>query len=182
MNCRLAVLACTLLVASAGANAADWTPHRVFIAAGGVTVHGTYSFTAGVAFPWQWERLSRTGEWTAATELFASHWTAKQAAGGREGFTQVAVAPLFRFRFDRGRSPWFAEGGIGLTWIDGLYATDRKRFSTRFNFYDAIGAGFTFGAQGEHEIGLRFSHVSNAGIRHPNPGENFLQLRYARNF
>jgi hypothetical protein len=31
-------------------------------------------------------------------------------------------------------------------------------------------------------VGLRLSHVSNAGIKEPNPGENFLQLRYARSF
>lgn len=29
---------------------------------------------------------------------------------------------------------------------------------------------------------LRLQHFSNASIRHPNPGENFVQLRYARRF
>ena len=28
-----------------------------------------------------------------------------------------------------------------------------------------------------HELALRVQHYSNAGIRHPNPGENFVQLR-----
>ena len=30
---------------------------------------------------------------------------------------------------------------------------------------------------GAHELALRVQHYSNAGIRHPNPGENFVQLR-----
>lgn len=164
------------------ADAMDWAPAGFFIAEGGVTVHGTLSVTAGVAWPWQWTHAWRGGEWTASTELFVSHWSAKQPGGGRAAFTQVGLAPLFRYRFERGRSPVFAEGGVGVSYIDGLYTTDRKQFSTRFNFYDVVGIGMNFGAHGEHEIGLRFSHVSNAGIKHPNPGENFLQLRYARRF
>jgi Lipid A 3-O-deacylase (PagL) len=36
-----------------------------------------------------------------------------------------------------------------------------------------------FGADGEHELALRLQHFSNGGIRRPNPGETFLQLRYA---
>jgi lipid A 3-O-deacylase len=30
------------------------------------------------------------------------------------------------------------------------------------------------------DLSLRLQHVSNAGIKEPNPGENFVQLRYAR--
>ena len=33
-----------------------------------------------------------------------------------------------------------------------------------------------------HELALRLQHFSNAGIKHPNPGENFVQLRYAQGF
>jgi hypothetical protein len=29
---------------------------------------------------------------------------------------------------------------------------------------------------------LRIQHSSNASLKHPNPGQNFLQLRYARHF
>ena len=39
-----------------------------------------------------------------------------------------------------------------------------------------------FGEQKLNEISLRFEHHSNAAIKQPNPGENFLQLRYARRF
>jgi len=156
-------------------------PSTVFIAEGGVSVHGTYSFTAGLAWPSAWRRTSHNGEWTASIEAFASHWSA-HFEGERRGYTQVGVVPLVRYRFDHGQSRWFAEGGVGLSWLDGLYQRDNKRFSTRFNFYDTLAVGYSFGMRREHELSVRASHVSNAGLKEPNPGENFIQLRYARNF
>jgi lipid A 3-O-deacylase len=42
-----------------------------------------------------------------------------------------------------------------------------------------VAIGRRFGASKEHEVMLRLQHFSNAGIKHPNPGEDFLQLRYA---
>ncbi len=47
---------------------------------------------------------------------------------------------------------------------------------------DHLAAGWQFGPRRDHELTLRIQHFSNAGIRHPNPGENFVQLRYARRF
>jgi hypothetical protein len=65
---------------------------------------------------------------------------------------------------------------------DKPYRTPAKEFGTRFNFVDTAGVGRSFGAQRKHELGLRLVHMSNAGIKEPNPGENFLQLRYAASF
>jgi len=157
-------------------------PRAMFLAEGGATVHGSYAVTMGVSWPWQWQRHSRRGQWTGATEAFVSHWNARSPRGGREGYTQVGIAPVLRYRFAHGRSPWFVEAGIGLSWFDSYYETNRKRFSTRFNFYDTIGVGRSFGDAREHEWSLRLTHISNAGIRKPNPGEDFVQLRYTRNF
>jgi lipid A 3-O-deacylase len=179
---RLRCVFASMVLATGPVLAADWAPRSAFLAEGGVTVHGTYSVTAGVSWALPWQRASRAGQWTAALEGMISYWSARQPGGGRAGFTQLALVPVARYRFDNGRSPWFAEGGIGLSFTNRIYETDRKRFSTRFNFHDDIGVGRSFGANWENEIGVRFTHVSNAGIRHPNPGENFIQLRYSRNF
>lgn len=75
-----------------------------------------------------------------------------------------------RRRFDR-RS-------VNRPWITPLYRTDEKRFSTKFNFGDYISLGYELGHGKAHEIGLRLEHYSNAGIDSPNPGEEFLHLRY----
>ncbi len=37
-------------------------------------------------------------------------------------------------------------------------------------------------AERRHALVLRIQHVSNAGIKRPTPGENFLQLRYQASF
>jgi hypothetical protein len=44
------------------------------------------------------------------------------------------------------------------------------------------GAGAQLRPQRAHELSLRIQHSSNAGIKEPNPGENFLLLRYAHVF
>jgi hypothetical protein len=181
MKWQAALVATTLVVAGSGLHAQDWRPTSAFIAQGGVTAHGNYSVTAGVSWPWNWQRHGGRGEWSGYTEVFASHWNSK-VSGGHMSFTQLGAVPVFRYRFAEGRSPWFLEGGIGVSYMDRLYQRGPKRFSTQWNFYDTVGVGRSFGARNEHEIALRLSHISNAGFKEPNPGENFLQLRYARHF
>ena len=162
------------------AQALDLLPAGAFVQ-GGVAKHGSYSASAGVFWPWAWRREMARGEWTGITELFVSHWSADTGAG-REGLTQVGLLPLLRYNFARGGGSWFAEAGIGISAMDQNYRTEEKQFSSRFNFVDVLGVGRSFGAQGHSELGLRLSHVSNAGIKKPNPGENFVQLRYAVRF
>ena len=72
--------------------------------------------------------------------------------------------------------------GVGLTATSSVYQTRQKHFSTSFNFGTHLAIGRSFGERREHEVSLRIEHFSNAGIKHPNPGENFVQLRYARRF
>jgi len=152
-----------------------------FALEGGIADRGTYSVSAGVSWPWTWRASRWGGEWTGASEVFLSHWSARRD-DGRESRTLLGALPMFRYRFNEGRSDWFAEGGIGVSYMDALYRTENKQFSTQFNFMSVLGTGRSFGAQREHELSLRISHLSNAGIKKPNPGEQFLQLRYARRF
>lgn len=170
------VAACAGLAALA-AQAADWQPSSVFIQAG-TAPHGSYSVTAGVAWPWQWRKELGPGVFTAQTEAFLSGWSGRGATG-RQSFVQLGLLPVLRYRFG---PSWFAEAGIGLSVTDRPYETARKTFSTRFNFADMLGVGYAFGADGGQELGVRVMHFSNAGIRAPNPGENFLLLRYSTRF
>lgn len=183
MEMRLLLVTLALVGGAAHAQVRPGAPSGIgaFIAEGGVSVHGSYSLTAGITWDWRWRTVTAHGEWTGMTEVFASHWNSP-VPEGRETLTQVGVLPVFRMRFDQGRSDWFMDLGIGLTYSDRLYRRRSKQFSTRFNFEDMIGVGRSFGAQREHDLSLRLAHISNAGIRNPNPGENFVQLRYARRF
>ncbi len=89
----------------------------------------------------------------------------------------VGLTPIARW--------WFLpdtalEAGIGAN----LFSATRigsKRISTAYQFGDSIGlyhrlAGTSWG------LGVRFTHYSNADIKRPNPGQNYLQLRISHEF
>jgi lipid A 3-O-deacylase len=176
----LALLA-SLLGLAQPALAADWRPDGVFVEAGAGD-HRAGEATVGVMWAWDFRKAFWGGELTADTEVFASHWSARASEGRRESYTLVGVQPLLRYRFSQGRSPWFAEAGIGVSVMDNAYNTPAKRQATRFNFYDSIAVGRNFGLNNKHEVSLRLTHLSNADIKKPNPGEEFLALRYALRF
>jgi lipid A 3-O-deacylase len=174
----------TALACAAGLQAAhafDWRPDGVALQAG---VGGRGSAIAGVGLVWDWDfqRLRRKAELTAHTELMLNHWRADEVGGGKQGLTQVVLLPSLRMRLSRGASPWFIELGIGASWMDQKLVTPRKTFGSQWNFYDMMGIGHSFGAEHEHELAVRWVHVSNAGLKKPNPGQDFLQLRYVARF
>ena len=54
--------------------------------------------------------------------------------------------------------------------------------STAFQFADMLGVGMQFGREARSTLGLRVQHLSNLGIKKPNPGIEFLQLYYSYRF
>ena len=155
-----------------------WAPSAVFLQAG--NAGHTRQLTAGLR--WDWARQWRLGpgRLSGSNEGSLSAWSYQDGDGRRTAWLgQLGVIPVFRYRPSDGGSPWFVEGGVGVTLTTTVYQTQHKRFSTRFNFGDHIAAGRNFGPARAHELALRIEHYSNAGIRRPNPGENFIQLRYA---
>jgi len=152
-------------------------PSAVFVQIG--KAEHVEAITGG--FAWDWGK-----EWTPGAGRLSGYWEAslslwRHPAPDGQGSARlglVAFTPVFRFTLD-GDSPWFLEGGIGVTWMNTLYATDAKQFSTRFNFGDQIAVGWRFGTGLRQELSLRAIHYSNGDIKAPNPGENFIQLRYS---
>jgi len=153
---------------------------RTLFMEGGIAERETHALSAGASWPWGWRTDLGSLRVSGATEAFVSLWNWRSFGGGRQTSLMVAAVPVFRFTPDVGRSPWFFEGGIGLSLASERYNTPDKQFSTAWNFYDTIGVGRSLGAG--QELTVRLTHLSNAGIRRPNPGENFLQLRYSRAF
>lgn len=172
-----------VLLATANCVAAQaWiTPTSVFAQAG--TARNTHGLTAGAAWHWARQYTFAGGRVTGYWEASISAWSYLAADARRTAWlAQLGLTPVFRYRPVGGTSPWFFEAGIGLTLSTALYQTDRKRFSTTFNFGDHVAVGRNFGERREHEVSLRLQHFSNGGIKHPNPGENFIQTRYAYHF
>lgn len=159
---------------------ADLRPQGMFVQAGAGD-DSARALSVGAVWPWSWQCQVRGGRLEGITEAYVSRWSVKDN-GGRAGFTHFGVVPVLRYRFDQGRSPWFIEGGIGLTYMDRIYRAGDKQFSTRFNFADALGAGRNFGEGQRQEMSVRLTHFSNGGFRHPNPGMNLVRLRYGTLF
>lgn len=83
----------------------------------------------------------------------------------------VGLTPVFRYA--RAHGPYL-EGGIGAHVLSESHISTDLRFSTRFQFGDHVGAGYRFG---RYDLSLRLQHLSNGGMRNPNPGINFLVMR-----
>ena len=144
---------------------------------------GTDAYTWGATLPWrEWSQPLGDGELHGHWDIYLSRWHFDGAPGSSHRLTLLGVTPTLRLRPDSGHSAWFLEAGIGGTLASRRYYTVHKKFSTRFNFASHVGVGIYLGAQQQHELLLRVQHVSNASIKHPNPGENFFQLRYALHF
>ncbi len=174
-----ALLAGALVATTAGAE--GLRPGAVFVQ-GGSGESGLRAAGVGLLWPWAWRAQALGGEFGLQTELFASHWRARGLAGAREGYTQIGLLPLLRYRLAEGRSPWFIEGGIGLSLTDRLFSTPARSMSSRWNFTDNLALGRHFGDRGQHELSLRWQHTSNAGLKKPNPGLDLVMVRYSARF
>lgn len=157
---------------------------------GGHAAHGelggTSTTTIGLTFPWSPRQSVQQGALTGYWDVFLSNWHAPALNTGNgigpRNYAQIGALYTWRYRFDHGNSPWFAEGGIGGSLMDPVYKTPDRSFSTAFQFTEVLGVGRSFGQDGAHELSLRVQHFSNAGIKKPNPGETFLRLRYTYHF
>jgi len=137
--------------------------------------------TVGVT--WNLKEDLNHARWGVYLETSLSRWQSRGGHPSSHGaLTQIALIPVVRYRFSEGSSPWFVEGGIGATATSSIYRSNETRFSTSFNFGDHLGAGYSFGSERTNEVALRAEHFSNGGIKKPNPGKNFMELRYTHQF
>lgn len=134
---------------------------------------------AGVRGPSIWQAQFLGGNVGLGLEVGIHAWSAQQGAGRRQHTVQAVAMPIFRWRGDGGGSPWFLEAGVGLSYHNKEYEAKSAHQSTRWNFNDVIGVGRSFRS---HEVGLRLSHFSNAGVQHPNPGDTRLALRWGYHY
>ena len=137
------------------------------------------AISLGGIWPWDWRRHYDVGTLTGYTESSFGRWQARRGPSDSAWVTQIGLTPVLRLHPSSWRPGWFVEAGIGANLLAPVYQSRGKRFSTVFNFGDHVAVGVRFGAFLEHEVSLRLQHFSNAGIKQPNPGEDFIQLRYS---
>lgn len=97
---------------------------------------------------------------------------------------ELGYSPVLRLErpLSGGTSVFFVEGSIGARLLSHTRVAPERSLSTAFQFSDMLGVGVQWGAQGRSTLGLRYQHVSNLGIKRPNPGLDFGQLYYTHRF
>jgi lipid A 3-O-deacylase len=137
-----------------------------------------------VGVQWDWnKRWLQTGEWHVGGYWEASigRWHRDtNAVGQNSNLTDVGFTPVFRFQRNDLKGP-YAEAAVGFHWLSRTQIGD-KRMSTQFQFGDHLGAGYRFGDKGQYDLGFRYQHLSNGGIKRPNNGINFSQVRLQYHF
>jgi len=123
---------------------------------------------------WNWDK-----KWLDNGALhLGGYWDAQIGRWhGASSITDLSLTPTFRYQQSSGKGAYF-EGAIGFHYLSGKNVTAAKQLSTNFTFGDHIGAGYRFGDRGQYDLGVRLQHLSNAGIKHPNPAVNFALVRF----
>ncbi|MFT4194139.1 acyloxyacyl hydrolase [Ottowia sp.] len=96
---------------------------------------------------------------------------------------EAGYSPVLRLeRPLAGGGALFLEGSVGARLLSRTRVAPDRGLSTAFHFADMVGVGVQWGRQGRSSLGVRCQHLSNLGIKRPNPGMDFLQVRYTRRF
>lgn len=131
------------------------------------------------ALQWKWQRTwFDGGRWHVAGywEASIAAWSAQTSDLVDYGFT-----PVFRLQRIDARGPYF-EAAIGVHYLTEKQLSSTRASGTHFQFGDHLGAGWRFGRQERWDLSVRLMHLSNAGIRKPNPGIDFFLVRLATHF
>jgi hypothetical protein len=157
-------------------------PSAVFFQTG-VAENNAQSLVVGLSWDWSWSKEYSFGTVTGYHEASFGRWTAEKSEPRASRWaTQLGITPTLRINPTWLDKSWFLEFGVGANVIVPIYRNRSKSFSTEFNFGDHVGLGWRSGDRSSRELVLRFQHFSNGGIEHPNPGENFFQVRYSHQF
>jgi hypothetical protein len=107
-------------------------------------------------------------------DLAGAYWRGnayRNVPGQRQNLAVVSLTPVLRYQRDD-KLGWYAEGGIGASLFSQLYNNDDNRLSTAFQFADHIGIGYV--TANKWDLGVKLQHYSNASIKRPNSGVNFI--------
>ena len=136
------------------------------------------------ALQWDWKKpLLQFSTWQVGGYWDVSlgyWWRSNVAPGEHKDLFDLGFTPVFRVQPNSLTGP-YVEAGIGAHVLSHSSIGD-KHMSTAFQFGDHIGVGYRFGVKRAFDLSYRFQHLSNAGIKEPNPGINFNMLRLQYRF
>lgn len=176
---RTLLICLTATIVGARASAASLAPTSGALQVGAGDRTRTATIIVGWSLPWQ--AVHESGELSLSLEASFGRWWINEDGRARSPWvSQVGLTPVVRWSFGAGGRPWFSELGIGVNVLTPVFHDKDRDFSTAFNFGDHVAVGRRLGTGSE--VAVRLQHFSNGGIRQPNPGINFVQLRWTRRF
>ena len=118
-------------------------------------------------------RLASDARWWVPTlvEFGGGIWRLPDLGGETQRF-DLHATPVWRADYAR----TYVEAGIGVYLLSHTINNDVTHMSTALEFGSHAGAGLRLGTRGETRVGIAFQHLSNAGIKQPNGGVNFVLL------
>jgi lipid A 3-O-deacylase len=137
----------------------------------GATSDSTMTYRLGMNFDWDkswWQsdvgRL--TGYWSGAY----TYWEGDKTSSNNS----LSFSPVFVYEFAGQSVKPYVEAG--LAWRCSPTPNRRQQHRQAFQFEDRLGFGLRF--TGGHEVGIRATHYSNAGISSNNDGVESYALHY----
>ena len=139
-----------------------------------------------IGVQWNWSKrwaLSQNWHIGGYWDLSFGSWNNNSPLKTNNGLTDLGFTPVFRLQqTSMGAISPYLEAAIGFHLLSSTSVSEERRFSTMFQFGDHLGFGIRFGAKHAMDLGYRYQHLSNAGIKHPNQGINFHQVRFQYHF
>ncbi|NPT40522.1 outer membrane beta-barrel protein [Paraburkholderia sp. 1N] len=173
------VLLCILIAGSQGSQASEFGIQL----GGGVADHDVKKGDLGLDWDPGVSWWNIAGYYfTVVGEAHAAYWNIDESGRARSSIWEFGVTPVVRFIRSSGWFRPYVEVGVGVRLLSHVRETDDRTFSSSFQFADLVGVGFQFGERQNYQVAFRFQHLSNAGIKHPNPGINFSEIYFQYNF
>lgn len=96
---------------------------------------------------------------------------------------ELGYSPVFRLQRPlAGGGAFFVEGAIGVRALSHTRIAPDRSMGSALHFSDMLGLGWQWGPQGRSSAGVRVQHLSNGGLKKPNPGMDFTQIYYSHRF
>ena len=115
--------------------------------------------------------LASDARWWVPTlvEFGGGIWRVPDLAGTTRRF-DLHATPVWRADYARA----YVEAGIGVYLLSHTINNDTTQMSTSLEFGSHVGAGLRIGERRDIRVGIALQHLSNAGIKEPNGGVNFV--------
>ena len=138
----------------------------------GATSDSTMTYRLGMQFDWDKSWLQSdvgrvTGYWSGAY----TYWEGDETSSNHS----LSFSPVLVYEFAGQNVKPYVELGVGVALFSNTELENNK-LGSAFQFEDRFGFGLRFA--GGHEVGIRATHYSNAGLSSPNDGAESYALHY----